>query len=414
MNVIDLCNKASKASKSFAGADTNTKNAMLDTIANAIIDNAKTIKQINNTDIINAEKNGKDSTFIDRLRLTDSRIQGMADGVRAIIKLNDPVLEVVEEREMYNGIKLTKVRAPLGVIAIIYEARPNVTVDCTALTIKSGNAVILRGSKDSINSNRELYRVMKEALTSKGYDSSVIQFVDDESRETTLELLQQGKTIDVVIPRGGDTLKNWVLSNATMPVIASAGGNCHIFVDASADIDMATEIVYNAKVQRPSVCNACEQLIVSADIAEEFLPVVCAKLLGANVEMVGCERAQLICSMIGNANDEDYYTEHLAYKISIKIIDGIEQAIEWINEHNTKHSEAIITKNKDNADLFCKCVDAAAIYVNASTRFTDGFEFGMGAEMGISTQKLHARGPLGLKELTSVKYVLYGEGQVRK
>jgi len=415
MNKIEkICSDALSASRILSGQSTEIKNQMLSRIADAIIENAESIKKANNIDIEKAVKSEKEKTFIDRLTLTDSRIKGMSEGVRAIIDLKDPVGEITEEYTLKNGLKVTKVRAPLGVVAIIYEARPNVTVDCVALTLKSGNSVILRGSKDAINSNRALYRIIRDVLNKGGFESGVVQFVDDESRESTLELLKQKDYIDVVIPRGGNELKDWVLSNATMPVIASAGGNCHTYVEKTADIDMAVEIVYNAKVQRPSVCNATEQLIVDTEIAERFLPKCLEKLSKAGVKILGDDLTISLYKDAVKASDEDYYQEHLGFIISVKVVENIDDAVKWINEHNTKHSECIITSDDKAAEKFTAGVDAAAIYVNASTRFTDGYELGLGAEMGISTQKLHVRGPIGLRELTSVKFVVYGNGQIRK
>ena len=413
-NIHNLCINASAASREIAAFSTELKNSMLSAIANALIINTNKIKVANQIDIEKAVKNNKDKTFIDRLTLTDSRIKAMADGVRTIIELSDPVGQITEEYILPNGLDVRRVRAPLGVIAIIYEARPNVTIDCAALTIKSGNSVILRGSKDAINSNRALYQIIVNALKAEKYNSDVVAFVDDESRESSLELIQQSEYIDVVIPRGGDELKNWVIANAKMPVIASAGGNCHTYIEQTADFKMANEIVYNAKVQRPSVCNATEQLLVDKEIAKDFLPICFKKLKTANVRILGCEKTIAIYPEAIKATDEDYYTEHLDYVISVKVVDGTDEAIDWINKHNTKHSDCIVTSNTAKAEKFARCVDSAAVYVNASTRFTDGFELGLGAEMGISTQKLHVRGPIGLRELTSTKYVVIGNGQIRK
>lgn len=413
-NISDLCRSAAAAAKKFVSVGENVKNMMLDAIADAILANSEAIKQANEIDIDRAEKNGKDKTFVDRLTLTDSRIQLMAEGIRAVAALKDPVGEITEQYDLPSGLNVTKVRTPLGVVAIIYEARPNVTVDCAALTLKSGNAVVLRGSKDAINSNRALFQLMRNALISGGYDGDIIQFIDDESRESTLQLLQQSDFVDVVIPRGADQLKNWVLANAKMPVLASAGGNCHTYIENSADIAMADNIVFNAKVQRPSVCNATEQLLVDEEIAEKFLPLSLKRLSDAGVRIYGCDKTCKIYKDALKASSKDYYTEHLDYVISVKVVSGIDEAIDWINEHNSGHSECIVTDNIDKAHKFTSLVDAAAVYVNASTRFTDGFELGLGAEMGISTQKLHVRGPIGLKELTSVKYVVTGSGQIRK
>lgn len=412
--IKEICKNAKKASIAFSSCPTEVKNQMLACIAKSLLENKEDIQKANDIDILKAKENGKDSTFIDRLKLTDSRIEAMAEGLKAIIKLDDPVGEVVSKSTMYNGLELNQVRMPLGIVAIIYEARPNVTIDCAGLTIKSGNVVILRGSKDAINSNRAIYKVLNQALIDNGFDNDVVQFVDDEKRETTLELIKQNKTIDVIIPRGGNALKNWILGNSKIPVIASAGGNCHIYVEKSADIDMAVNIINNAKVQRPSVCNACEQVLVDREVAKGLLDKLVPKLKESDVEILGCETCCGANSEIKPASEEDYYTEHLTYKISIKAVDSYNEAIIWVNEHNTKHSESIISMNEDAINAFTKSVDAAAVYVNASTRFTDGFEFGLGAEMGISTQKLHVRGPIALKELTSTKYVIKGNGQIRE
>lgn len=406
-----ICQNAKQSAYKLAGFSTEQKNEMLLVIAKALATHKDEIFAANKVDIQNCKD--RDTTFIDRLTLTDSRISTMIEGVEQIISLADPVGEIVENWTVPNGLNLTRVRAPLGVVAIIYEARPNVTVDATALCLKSGNAVVLRGSKDAINSNRALYKVMTNALIEKGFLSDIIGFIDDESRDASKELLQQEKFIDVVIPRGGEGLKHFVLENAKMPVIASAGGNCHIYVEKSADFDMATSIAVNAKISRPSTCNAAEHLLVDSAIASKFLPICLKALREKNVELVGCEKTREICDWVLPATDLDFETEYLAFKMSVKVVDGLQDAVAHINRYSTKHSEAIITRDKDAEKYFTTNVDAAAVYVNASTRFTDGFEFGLGAEMGISTQKLHARGPVALKELTSVKYVVYGNGQIR-
>lgn len=376
-------------------------------------ENVAKLKEANAIDVEASRKNGRNETFIDRLTLTDKRIATMIEGLKQIIALPDPVGEIVEDYTVPSGIEITKVRAPLGVIGIIYEARPNVTVDAAALCLKSGNGVVLRGGKDAINSNRVLYAIMKSAIESVGLDGDSVQFIDDVSRDASAAMLEQEGYVDVVIPRGGEGLKKFVLEHAKMPVIASAGGNCHIYVEKTADLDEAVNIVVNAKVQRPSTCNAVEHILVDEEIASEFIPRVCDALKAFDVEIIGDETSRKFYDM-GVATDEDYKTEFLDYKISFKVVDGVEEAVTIINENGTSHSEAILSSDESKQEYFAKYVDAAAVYFNASTRFTDGFEFGLGAEMGISTQKLHVRGPIALKELTSVKYVVKGHGEVRK
>lgn len=413
INVQNICENAKNASFKLAGFSTEQKNEMLKAIADSIMANKENIYKENKIDIELAKQNGKNATFIDRLTLNESRLQTMVDGVNQIVGLSDPVGQEVDSWTVENGLKLTKVRAPLGVIGIIYEARPNVTVDATALCLKSGNAVVLRGSKDAINSNRILYQTMVDGLKKQNFPQEMIGFIDDVSREASAEMLKQEKYVDVVIPRGGEGLKHFVLENAKMPVIASAGGNCHIYVEKTADFDMATQITVNAKISRPSTCNAAEHLLVDKEIAKDFLPKCVEALQNENVEVVGCEKSKQICPSIGMATTEDFDTEYLTFKMSVKVVDDVFDAISHINKYNTKHSESIVSKNKEAINAFTQNVDAAAVYVNASTRFTDGFEFGLGAEMGISTQKLHARGPIALKELTSIKYVILGNGQIR-
>ncbi len=412
-----LCKNAKRASQEIVGYSAQQKNDMLCAISHALSDekNVQLLIEQNALDVALAVENGKDATFVDRLTLTPSRIETMIDGLNQIVKLADPVGEIVEEYTRPNGLKIQRVRAPLGVIGIIYEARPNVTVDAAALCLKSGNSVVLRGGKDAINSNRVLYQIMQQAIKSVGLNADTVCFIDDVSREASKIMLQQDNYVDVVIPRGGEGLKHFVLDNATMPVIASAGGNCHVYVEKTADLKKAVEIVVNAKTQRPSTCNTLEHLLVDKDIADEFIPVIAKTLRDAkDVEILGDETT---CDILGNialATEDDLYTEFLAYKLTICVVDDVKQAVEIINQHNTCHSEAIITNDEFCKEYFQKYVDAAAVYINASTRFTDGYEFGLGAEMGISTQKLHARGPIALKELTSVKYVVTGDGHIRK
>ncbi len=417
INVAALCKEAKKASYELAGYSSESKNAMLKAISVALdkTENREKMKNENTIDVENAIKNGKDAVFIDRLTLTDARISDMIEGVRQIEALPDPVGEVVEERDVpSNALHIERVRAPLGVIGIIYEARPNVTVDAAALCLKSGNAVVLRGGKDAINSNRVLYEIMRDAIASAGLNSAAVAFIDDPSREATRELLIQEGTVDVIIPRGGEGLKKFVLETAKMPVIASAGGNCHIYVEKTADQGKAIDVIINAKAQRPSVCNALEHLIVDRVIAVEFLPKICDALEKANVEILATDEVREIVSNLGNVTNEDFYTEYEAYKITIMLVDGVKEAVDFINEHSTNHSDGILTLDKEVADYFTVNVDSAAVYVNVSTRFTDGFQFGLGAEMGISTQKLHARGPVALKELTSIKYIVTGDWLIRK
>ncbi|MCQ2409177.1 MAG: glutamate-5-semialdehyde dehydrogenase [Clostridia bacterium] len=417
IDVISVCSKAKEASYSLCGYTSEEKNSILLKIADMLsIDKVKAdLLTENRKDIEFSLSQGKDQTFIDRLTLNDARIKTMTEGLRQIAALPDPVGEVVDEWSRESGIYLKKVRAPLGVIGIIYEARPNVTVDAAVLCLKSGNGVVLRGGKEAINSNRALYLVMKNAIDELGFDSNVIGFIDDISREASKEMLLQDKYIDVIIPRGGEGLKHFVLENAKMPVIASAGGNCHTYVEKTADLEKAVKIIVNAKCQRPSTCNALEHVLIDEEIAEKFIPVIFRALKDAkDVEIVGDLKSVNIEKGIIPASEEDFATEFLGYKISFMVVNGVREAVSVINKYSTKHSEAILTNDKFSEEYFVKYVDAAACYVNTSTRFTDGFEFGLGAEMGISTQKLHARGPIALKELTSVKYVITSDGSCRK
>ena len=389
---------------------------MLAAIAEALTDgdNLARLADANAEDVKAAKENGREAPFIDRLTLTDSRIATMIDGLKQVAALGDPVGEVVEERVLPNGLNLKRVRVPLGGIGIIYEARPNVTVDAAALCLKSGNAVVLRGGKDALNSNRVLYEIMRGAVEQAGGNGDVIGFIDDPSRDASKIMLAQDKYVDVIIPRGGEGLKHFVLDNAAMPVIASAGGNCHTYVDKTADLEKAVPVIVNAKVQRPSTCNALEHVLVDRAIAGEFLPALYAAMKENNVEVLGTEEVRKILPEVALATEEDFYTEFSGYKITFMLVDGVEEAVDFINSHSTNHSGAIRSRDAAAIGYFTARVDSAAVYVNASTRFTDGFEFGRGAEMGISTQKLHARGPIALKELTSVKYIVTGDGQIRK
>ena len=414
MTTAEVCALAKEASYRLATFTATEKKAMLIAMANGISDETEDILVANNDDLFAAKQNGKEDTFIDRLTLYKSRIRQMIDGIMQVAELPDPVGEVTDKWTLPNGLQISKVRAPLGVVAIIYEARPNVTADAAALAIKSGNAVILRGSREAINSNLAIFNAMKNALVKGGYDANVLQFLAEPDRAVTAELLKQSDTVDVVIPRGGEGLKKFVLENSAVPVIASAGGNCHTYVEKSADLKMADNVLFNAKVSRPSVCNATEQLIVDRAVAAPFLTKSLDRLAKQGVKILGCAETCRIYPMAELATEEDFYEEHLGLVLSVKVVSGYKEAIERINKYGTHHSDAIISTSNEAIEAFKAGVDSAAVYVNASTRFTDGFEFGFGAEMAISTQKLHARGPLGLKQLTSEKYVIVGEGQVRK
>lgn len=404
---------AKAASRQLAITPTKVKNYALELMAAALEKNAPTILQANSLDLEVAEKKELPKTLIDRLSLDGKRIEDMIEGLNAVRALPDPVGEVLAEWKRPNGLQIKKVRVPLGVIGIIYEARPNVTVDSAALCLKSGNAVILRGGSDAIQSNIEISRTIAEAAYNAGLPQGAIQLITDTRRETAEELMAAREYIDVLIPRGGKSLIQTVVQKSTVPVIETGEGNCHAYVEKTADLKMAVEIVYNAKVSRPSVCNAIETLLVDDAIAAEFLPLVKKQLDEAKVELRGDKKAQKILPGIKAATEEDWKTEFLALILAVKVVSGVEEAIEHINKYSTRHSETIVTKDKKAAQKFTSEIDSAAVYVNASTRFTDGFEFGFGAEIGISTQKLHARGPMGLPELTSYKYIVQGTGQVR-
>lgn len=406
--------KAKAAETAIASAGTMLKNKALAAISKALIENQELIMAENAKDIAAAKANGMSEAMQDRLKLDEKRIAGMAKGVDELIALNDPIGEVIEGFVRPNGLRITKTRVPLGVIGIIFESRPNVTVDAAALCLKTGNAVILKGGKEAINSNICLGSIMRNAIVEAGLPADVIQVVERTSRETTNELMKLNQYLDVLIPRGSGRLIQAVVNTATVPVIETGTGNCHVYVDSSADAEMAVDIVDNGKTQRPSVCNAVESLLIHKDCAEKILPMIAERLDKHNVRFYGCSRtAEILGNRIENATDEEYATEFLDYVISVKVVEDIDEAIAHIGRFGTKHSECIVTKSLENAEKFQKMVDAAAVYVNASTRFTDGGEFGFGAEIGISTQKLHARGPMGLKELTTVKYLINGNGQIR-
>ncbi len=413
MSVKQLGINASKTKTFLSLATAEDKNRALTLIADALIEKSGEIIKANELDLENGKKNGLNAGLLDRLMLNEERIKDISDGVREVVKLDDPCSKTVYEYEKDNGLKIKKITVPIGVIGIIYEARPNVTADAAALCLKSGNAVILRGGKEAINSNKAIADIMREAVEKAGFPRDVIQLVEDTSRESSNEMMTMNEYLDCLIPRGGKGLIKAVVENSTVPVIETGSGNCHIYVDESADIDMAANIIFNAKTQRISVCNACESLVIHSGIIDRALPVIKARLDEKNTEIRGDERALAACHDIKRADDADFYTEYLDYIISVKTVDSLDEAIEHINSHSTHHSEAIITNNKENAERFLQCIDSSSVYVNASTRFTDGNEFGLGAEIGISTQKLHARGPMGLRELTSTKYLIYGDGQVR-
>ena len=409
-----LGQQAKAAEKSIAAASAMVKNNALEKIEAALRFNAEKILEANEADLKAAKENGMSEAMQDRLRLTEQRINGIADGVADVIKLEDPIGSVDSGTVRPNGMSITKVRVPLGTIAIIFESRPNVTVDAAVLCLKAGNAVILRGGKEAYHSNKCLCEIMRTAIKDAGLPEDVVQFVDDTSREVSAQLMKCNKYIDVLIPRGGAGLIRACVENATVPVIETGVGNCHVFVDATADADMAVKIVNNGKTRRVSVCNAVESLLVHMDIAEKLLPMIKAKLDEHNVEIRGCEKTRAILGdCVVPATDEDYATEFLDYIISVKVVSSIDEAIAHIDRFTTHHSECIVTNSLENAERFKKEIDAAAVYVNVSTAFTDGGMFGLGAEIGISTQKLHARGPMGLRELTSMKYLISGDGQIR-
>ncbi len=404
---------AKKASVILGVKTESEKNELLRLIAKRLVEKTEYILAENLKDIENGKNNNMSEGLLDRLRLTDARIKDIAEGVSQIADLPDPIGQVIEEFSRPNGLEIKKVRVPLGVIGIIYEARPNVTADAFALCLKSGNAVILRGGKEAINSNKALVSVMKEAISEMNFPEGTLSLVENTDRESAKALMTLNEYLDVIIPRGGAGLIRSVVENATVPAIQTGTGNCHIYVDKTADIEMAKNIIINAKTSRPSVCNAEEKLLVHKEIAKDFLPVIIPALTEKDVEILGDEKVNGLYNDIKIATDEEWYEEFLSLKIGIKIVENTEEAIEHINKYGSLHSEAIVTNSQEDADKFLKEVDAAAVYVNASTRFTDGFEFGFGGEIGISTQKLHARGPMGLRELTSTKYRIYGNGQIR-
>lgn len=411
--VLEKAKLAKEAALELASASTELKNLTLVTIAETLIDRTDEILDANIQDIEAAEAKGISGAMLDRLKLSESRIEDMAEGCHIVASLPDPVGEVIKGWRRPNGLDIRQVRVPIGVIGIIYEARPNVTVDATALCLKAGNACILRGGSEAINSNKMIAKIMSECLLETGAPKNAVQLIESTDREAARELMRMNDYVDALIPRGGAGLIRTVVETATVPVIETGCGNCHVFVEASADFQMAHDIVMNAKVQRPGVCNAMETLLVDEQIASLFLPTICESLSRAGVEVRGDVITLELCPEVNPATEEDYYTEYLALILAVKVVSGVEEAIAHINKYGTRHSEAIVTRDFAAAKKFEQEVDSAAVYVNASTRFTDGFEFGFGAEIGISNQKLHARGPMGLQEITTYKYVIEGSGQIR-
>jgi glutamate-5-semialdehyde dehydrogenase len=415
-SVAEHCAAAKHAARTSATASTETKNAALEATARLLEERTEAILEANAGDLGDERAAGLTDALRDRLRLTPERVAAMAEGARAVRELDDPVGEELERKTLASGIDLRKVRVPLGVVAVVYEARPNVTIDCAALTIKSGNAIVLRGSSYAERSNAALAAIVREALTEAGLPEDCVVSLGGGGHGELAELATQEGLVDLLIPRGGEGLKNAIKAVATVPVMYAAAGNCHVYVHADADPEMARRIVLNAKVQRPGVCNAAETLLVDAAIAGRVAPAILGDLAAAGVELVGDERAREAAGgvEIGEAAGEDWDSEYLGLRMAVAVVDSVEDAIEHVNRHGTGHSEAIVTADEGAAEEFAAAVDAAAVYVNASTRFTDGFEYGMGAEIGNSTQKLHARGPIGMRELTTFKYVAFGHGQVRE
>lgn len=410
----ELGKRAKAASRIMARLSQNDKNKALLAVADALLANKEEILAANETDMQHALENNMTEALQDRLRLTEARLEGIAEGVRQVVGLDDPIGEVLSMKERPNGLMIGQKRVPMGVIGIIYESRPNVTVDAFALTFKTSNAVILRGGSDCIHSNMALVAVIRKALRDAGAPEDAVLLIEDTNREVATAFMKLNNYVDLLIPRGGAGLIRSVVENATIPVIETGTGNCHIYVDKDADLEKALPIIENAKLQRLGVCNACESLVIHRDIADRALPLIADLLKKNECEIRGDADACAISDYVVPAREEDYGTEYLAKIISAKIVDSIDSAIDHINTYSTGHSEAIITENYTNAQRFLNEVDSACVYVNASTRFTDGFEFGFGAEIGISTQKLHARGPMGLLALTSTKYIIYGNGQIRE
>ena len=418
-SVTEACEAAKRAALALGSASTAAKDAALEATARLLGERSAQILEANAADLADERAAGLTSALRDRLALSEERIAAMADGVRAVAALEDPIGEELEHETLDSGLDLRKLRVPLGVVAVVYEARPNVTIDCAALTIKSGNAIVLRGSHYAERSNGALAAVVREALAAEaGLPEDAVQLLAGGGHEGLAELATQDRLVDLLIPRGGEGLKAALRDVATVPVIFAAAGNCHVYVHADADLEAARRIAVNAKTQRPGVCNAAETLLVDAAVAGDFLPLVLADLREAGVELVGDDRvrgaAAGAAAEVGAATEEDWATEYLDLKLAVAVVDSLEEAVAHVNRYGTRHSEAIVTRSEEAAERFTAGVDAAVVYTNASTRFTDGFEFGMGAEIGNSTQKLHARGPIGLRELTTYKYVVRGDGQIRE
>lgn len=417
-NLEEICKNAHEARLKIGIMDTDLKNQILEDAAEALLIHEEEILTANAVDVKNGKENNMPAGLLDRLSLNHDRLAGMADGIRQVASLDDPIGEMLSMKKRPNGLIIGKKRVPIGVIGMIFEARPNVTSDAFSLCLKSGNCVILKGGKDAINSNIAIVKALKEALVKNNVSEYALNLIEATDRETTNEFMKMNKYVDVLIPRGGAGLIQSVVNNSTIPVIETGTGNCHIYVDANADFDMAIEIIKNAKTQRIGVCNACESIVVHKDIAKEFLPLLYDALKEKEVEMRGdalsVEYLGADKPLVKAATEEDWGTEYLDYIMSVKIVNDIDEAIAHINKYNTAHSESIITNSYDEAQKFLNEIDSACVYVNASTRFSDGNEFGFGAEIGISTQKLHARGPMGIEALTSYKYIVYGNGQVRK
>lgn len=421
MELLEICKSAKEVSRQIGTLNTKAKNTAILAVADALVAHAEEIIAENAKDIARGRENHMPEGLIDRLLLTTDRVAQIAEGLRQVADLEDPIGEVVSMKKRPNGLMIGQKRVPLGVVGMIYEARPNVTVDAFGLCFKTGNVVILKGGSDAIHSNIAIVSVMQDALVKCGISKEAVSLIEDTSRDTAAAFMKMNEYVDVLIPRGGAGLIKAVVNQATIPVIETGTGNCHVFVDETADFDMAVDIIYNAKTQRIGVCNACESLLVHEKIVDAFMPKLTAALQEKNVEMHADEKslsaasgaAQIKKELLKPATEEDWGTEYLDYMISVKTVASVDEAIDHINRYNTGHSEAIVTENYTNAERFLNEVDAACVYVNASTRFSDGFEFGFGAEIGISTQKLHARGPMGLLALTSTKYIIYGNGQVR-
>ncbi|MBC8473329.1 MAG: glutamate-5-semialdehyde dehydrogenase [Candidatus Omnitrophica bacterium] len=412
--ILKILNDAKDASRVVAGVSTGNKNKALSQMAKALLKNSRYILLQNAKDISIAKKKGLSDAMIDRLRLTNKRIEDMAQAIKSVHGLKDPVGEVLRKWKRPNGLLIKKVRVPIGVVGIVYESRPNVTSDCAALCIKSGNACVLRGGSEAINSNLAIHRSITSEIEKFGIPREAIGMINVTDRAAVEVMLHADEYIDLIIPRGGESLIRHVAKNSTVPVVKHYKGVCHLYVDRSADLKKAKEIVLNAKVQRPGVCNAIENLLVHKDVARKFLPEAARMLEEADVELRGCEKTRKILGGIRAATDKDWYEEYLDLTLAIKIVNNVEEAIAFINKYGSSHSDAIVTKNKKAADKFLNNVDSACVYLNASTRFTDGHQFGMGAEIGISTDKIHARGPMALEELCTYKYIILGSGQIRQ